>query len=120
MRRLTAVWILEPLLRLWDFTSGSAEPVEGHRVVLTKLDAATTYFLRVSSTDRAGNGPTFGPGPGGTISFTTASAPDTIAPAAVGFILGQAGSRAVLVNWQSLTEPDLAGYNLYRGPGPNL
>ena len=100
-----------------DFTSGSAEPVEGHRVVLTKLDAATTYFLRVSSTDRAGNGPTFGPGPGGTISFTTASAPDMIAPAAVGFILGQAGSRAVLVNWQSLTEPDLAGYNLYRGAG---
>ena len=100
-----------------DFTAGSAEPVEDHRVVLTKLDPATTYFLRVSSTDRAGNGPTFGPGPGETISFTTAAVPDTIAPAAVGFILGQAGSRAVLVNWQSLTEPDLAGYNLYRGTG---
>ena len=100
-----------------DFNIGSSEVVKDHREVLTGLEPATTYFLQVSSTDRSGNGPTFGPAQGQTVSFTTEAAPDMIAPAQVSFLLGLPGSRTVLLTWRKGGEADLSGYNVYRGTG---
>ncbi|OGG53444.1 MAG: hypothetical protein A3F84_12730 [Candidatus Handelsmanbacteria bacterium RIFCSPLOWO2_12_FULL_64_10] len=99
------------------FNVGSAEAVTAHRVALTNLKPATTYFLRVSSIDRSGNGPTLSPEGGRTVSFTTAAARDTVPPAQVKAVLGLPGSRVALLSWPSSPEADLAGYNVYRGTG---
>jgi hypothetical protein len=100
-----------------DFNVGSAEAATAHRVALTNLRPATTYFLRVSSIDRSGNGPTLSPEGGRTVSFTTAAGRDTVPPAQVRAVLGLAGSRVVVLSWPSSPEPDAAGYNVYRGTG---
>jgi|GEM_PF-4775226 len=100
-----------------DFNVGSAEAVTAHRVTLTNLKPATTYFLRVSSIDRSGNGPVLRPEGGRTVSFITAAVRDTVAPAPVRFLLGQAGSRTAVLNWRANSEADIAGYNVYRGTG---
>ncbi|OGG55610.1 MAG: hypothetical protein A3F84_01755 [Candidatus Handelsmanbacteria bacterium RIFCSPLOWO2_12_FULL_64_10] len=100
-----------------DFNVGSAEAVTAHRVALTNLKPATAYFLRVSSIDRSGNGPTLSPEGGRTVSFTTAAGRDTVPPAQVKAVLGLAGSRVVVLSWPSSLEPDIAGYNVYRGTG---
>jgi hypothetical protein len=100
-----------------DFNVGASEAVTAHRVALTNLKPATAYFLRVSSIDRAGNGPTLSPGGGRTVSFATAAGRDTVPPAQVKAVLGLAGSRVVVLSWPSSPEPDIAGYNVYRGKG---
>ena len=100
-----------------DFNIGSSEVVMDHREVLTGLEPGTTYFLQVNSTDRSGNGPTFGPAQGKTISFTTEAAPDMIAPAQVANLIGRVGSRTIFLRWTAGSEQDLEGYNLYRASG---
>ncbi|HIG17324.1 MAG TPA: T9SS type A sorting domain-containing protein, partial [Candidatus Handelsmanbacteria bacterium] len=95
---------------LLDVTVGDASDVLEHDVVLTNLQPDTEYFLTAGSGDRAGNGPTESV----EVSFTTLAAPDTIAPGAPTGLTGTAGNESVALSWETNSEADLGGYNLYR------
>ncbi|HCL29021.1 MAG TPA: hypothetical protein DIC52_11350 [Candidatus Latescibacteria bacterium] len=95
---------------LLDVTVGDASDVLEHDVALTNLQPDTEYFLTVGSGDRAGNGPTESV----EVSFTTLAAPDTSAPGAPTGLTGTAGNESVALSWETNSEADLGGYNLYR------
>jgi hypothetical protein len=48
------------------------------------------------------------------VDFGTAPPPDTTPPAAPAGLSATAGKRKITLNWTANTEPDLAGYNVYR------
>ena len=76
-----------------------------HSVLLTGLDAATTYAIGVASTDASGNGPaTAGP-----VSFTTLASADTEAPVVIaGPIVTRITHDSAVVQWTT-SEPASSG-----------
>ena len=97
-----------------DNTYGLSEVVSkdgrDHRLSLTNLSTGATYHYRVASTDPLGNGPTFSADQ----TFTTAATPDTEAPAIPVNLAGAWVGAEIVLTWQPNTEPDLAGYHIYR------
>ncbi len=81
-----------------------------HRLSLTNLSVGATYHYRVASTDPLGNGPSFSADQ----TFTTAATPDTEAPAVPVNLAGARMGTEIVLTWQPNSEPDLAGYNVYR------
>jgi hypothetical protein len=83
--KLTIVWTTdEPATSGVSYNDGThfdlvsdATLTRDHQITISGLTASTTYFIRVSSSDANGNGPTLS----GTISATTAATPDTTPPA---------------------------------------
>ncbi|MEW6753107.1 MAG: fibronectin type III domain-containing protein [Candidatus Latescibacterota bacterium] len=96
-----------------DQTSGRAELVTRHRVLLSPLVAGRTYRLAVSSADRDGNGPT----ESAVIMLTTLAQPDRVGPGAPGGLTAErVGSGQVQLAWTPVEAADLAGYHVYRAP----
>ncbi len=81
-----------------------------HRVTLTNLNASTSYFFRVGSTDRANNGPEVSD----VLSFETLAGADETPPDAPEDLQVVAGATSNLVQWTANTEPDLGGYSVFR------
>ena len=81
-----------------------------HRLSLTNLSPGATYHYRVASTDPLGNGPSFSADQ----TFTTAATADTEAPAVPVSLAGAWVGAEIVLMWQPNSEPDLAGYNVYR------
>ena len=71
----------------------------------------TTYHYELVAVDRAGNASA----PSAATDATPKAAADTTAPAAPKGLTATAGDGQVVLSWTANTEPDLAGYNLYRG-----
>ena len=93
-----------------DVTVGDGADVTDHKLTLTNLTPATTYFYTVGSIDRSGNGPIKSVEQ----SFTTNAAADITAPATPAGLTGTAGSAQAALSWTANSELDLAGYNVYR------
>ena len=115
----TVIWTTDEIADSYvDFDSspylgsvvGSTEDVLEHRVTLTNLSPATTYNLRVGSSDRAGNGPTASQ----VVSFATLAEPDRQPPDTPAGLQVLPGSAVNLVVWEPNQEQDLGGYSLYR------
>jgi PKD repeat protein len=81
-----------------------------HRVTLTKLDAGSTYFFRVGSTDRANNGPAVSD----VLSFVTLEGADETPPEVPTGFEVVAGATSNLLQWTANEEQDLAGYSVFR------
>ena len=83
--------------------TGELEQVAEHLITLTNLTAATAYSYSVRSTDPSGN--TF---TSQTLTFTTASAPDTTAPSfGAGPSIVSIADTSAVVSWSS-NEPTTA------------
>jgi methionine-rich copper-binding protein CopC len=80
------------------------------------LQLGSSYTITVDGKDLAGNAL----GGTKTISFQTASAPDTTPPATPSGIKATAGDASFTLEWTANTEPDLAGYTVYWGTAVNL
>ena len=94
-----------------DENYGSSASGEGfatsHSVALGGLSPGAAYHYRVVSADAAGNSASTGDA-----TFTTA--PDVTPPAAPAGLAATAGDGQVTLDWADNSEPDLAGYNVYR------
>lgn len=98
--------------------SGNTESPDGYRtlhsVLLTDLSPETTYQLQVSSSDRAGNGPTTSE----VVSFTTMATPDTSAPVILeGPIVTSISHDSAVVEW---TTNEAATSEVNYGLSPSL
>ena len=82
-----------------------------HAVLLTGLTPGTTYHFRVRSAD-AQNNESESPDQ----TFTTGTQIDTTPPAAPVLRVARFENGSVLLGWMPNTEPDLAGYDVYRRP----
>ncbi len=93
-----------------EFNIGDTEDLTNHAITLTNLTPGATYYYIVGSTDRAGNPPT----ESDTLSFITLSAADTTAPSIPTSVKATAGTRQVLLSWDTQVELDLNGFSIYR------
>ncbi|MFC1563744.1 beta-propeller fold lactonase family protein [candidate division KSB1 bacterium] len=93
---------------------GSSDDVTDHSVTITNLDANTGYLYSVGSTDKSDNETIY---EDISLTFTTAAAPDTVAPDGPANLTGVEGNKQLLIWWDSNSEGDLAGYNIYRKRG---
>jgi beta-lactam-binding protein with PASTA domain len=83
----------------------------GHQVVVTGLDASTTYFYRIASTDASGNATD---STSTSLIWTTRATADTTRPAIVTGLSKVVGAYAAKLYWSAVADSDLAGYNIYR------
>ena len=94
-----------------DQVVGRAELGTQHRVLLAHLEPSTTYRFKVTSADRAGNGPTESE----LLTLTTAAQPDEVAPPAPTDLAARdAGAGQIALTWEPAADDDVAGYNVYR------
>jgi chitodextrinase len=90
-----------------------ATGVIGTTYSVTGLTKETTYSFKVTTVDTSGN-----ESAGNSISAITA--PDTTAPSAPTGLDGSAGNGFIVLNWDSNTEVDLAGYNIFMSSDAGL
>ena len=72
------------------------ETEKDHAITLTNLEASTTYFYTVSSTDLSNNGPTVSE----VLSFTTDAAPD-LTPPSISNIQVEADETSAILTWET-------------------
>ena len=98
---------------LLDLRVGETRDQLAHEITLVNLTPGTRYFYRVGSIDRAGNPPS----ESDLLDFTTLATADNTPPAPPAGFQATSGSEQVLLSWNSNSEIDLGGYNLYRRSG---
>ena len=99
--RATVIWQTdEPSIGAVSIAGRSINEVAyvtQHSVNLTDLQASTTYTATVSATDPSGNGPTTA-----TVSFTTASLPDTTPPVIIsGPTVSSLTNTSAVIEWET-------------------
>jgi len=86
-----------------DRSAGEIRPVKSHALAITNLQPSTTYYLKATSTDPSGNGPTAS----GIISFTTA--PLDVTPPTITTFTAPASSATRTVSGITFTASDASG-----------
>ena len=86
------------------------DKVSVHEMAITNLTSNTTYYYTVGSVDLSGNIAETTE----IYSFTTAATEDTEAPDTPTEFEVFTGNEAALLKWNSNTEGDFEGYNIYR------
>jgi phosphodiesterase/alkaline phosphatase D-like protein len=99
-------------VELYENNVGSVDDVTEHVVTLTGLGTGTEYMYGVGSIDKS-NQETITAVP---LSFTTAAAPDTLAPEVPANVEAIPGNESVYLRWSAIPNiaGDLSGYNIYR------
>jgi hypothetical protein len=88
-------------------SAGEIRPVKSHSVTITNLQPGTAYYLKASSTDPTGNGPTTT----GVISFTTA--PLDVTPPTISAFTVPVSTASLTLNGITLKADDASGIAAY-------
>jgi serine protease len=91
------------------FAALNGTPLVGSAYVDGAVANGTTYHYRVTAVDTSGN-----ESAASSQASATPSGADTTPPAAPTGLTGSASGRSAVLDWSDNSEPDLAGYNVYR------